>query len=278
MDHSIGLHRQGRLTLAYHTYGEGSRTILAFHGFGQRARVFEPLLGPLQDTRFIAFDLFFHGDSDSENSSIDPLQCLTVEEWRSFLIDFIKEQNVSKVSLMGYSMGARLVLSAAQEIPSEYIDEVMLLAPDGFMENQWHRFATRNSLGRMAFKKLPAYRGVLNRLGRILVRTPFLDEKLLKVALENTRSEERCTQLYNTWTFLRCIRPEVERIGRELELRSIPIIVHLGRFDKLIDAAKVLEWSYLNRNPQHALVHEVGHDLLKSRLADSIMKADPSLQ
>jgi hypothetical protein len=63
--------------------------------------------------------------------------------------------------------------------------------------------------------------------------------------------------------FLREIKPDIKELSEVLEMQSIDLEVHLGRHDKLIPPHKILNWSYLIRMPEKAMLHPFGHVLLR---------------
>ncbi|NND95619.1 MAG: alpha/beta hydrolase [Flavobacteriales bacterium] len=260
----LGVHSSGRLTLQYHQYGEGAINVIALHGFGQNGGVFRGLGGDREEEITVyAFDLFFHGSSNSKNLGLKVRQSLTNSEWQDFFQSFLNERRIIEFSLVTYSMGARLGMSLLESF-SKRLNCFVLVAPDGFIDNHWYRFAVDTYLGQSIFKRLPKYNRYIPRLAIFLKKMNLLDKKMYQVAVENTSSKEKCLQLYNTWTFLKKIRPDIELVSRELEMKSIKVEVHLGKFDKLIPPSKILKWSYLAANPDNALVHDLGHNLLRS--------------
>lgn len=262
----IHIHRHGRLALAVRQYGHGDDIVIALHGYGQSGEVYQSLTRAVSDDITVyAFDLFFHSESTTLNQGIDPKEPLSASEWSAFIESFIVEKQVETFHLITYSMGSRLGMSLCHSMPHR-LNKVKLIAPDGFIENTWYRFAVRTSIGRNVFKQLPRQYRRLHVFGDLLSRVSLLDKKMHKVALENTATSEKCQQLYNTWMFLRMIRPDVNQLSKVLEMQSIDLEVHLGKYDRLIPPHKVLTWSYLLKMPEKAVVHAFGHNLLKDAL------------
>ncbi len=267
----MAVHSHGRLSLHYEQIGHGPRKILAFHGFGQNAGMFLRERSNQQSHfSLYSFDLFYHGKSKEKSSTLDPSQPLQADEWASFIKDFARKIEASKLELIGYSMGARLSLSLVQSIP-EMVNFLNIIAPDGFIKNTWYRFAVGTILGRRIFKRLPAFSFALKFIGALLIKLKLLDEKMYRVALENTSSEIKIRQLYNTWMFLREIEPSLDLVQHELEMESFGINVHLGKHDRIIPMLKVMNWRYLLSNPRHAKVYDAGHVGLISPSLKSIL-------
>ena len=130
---------KNNLALEYLTFGKGSNIILAFHGFGRKAEdflLFEKILE--EKYTVISFNFFHHGNSSYPNDRIEK-NTLSVEELNDFFEYFLKEKNISRFSLMGYSMGGKICLSLLEKFANR-IDDIFLFAPDGIKINFWYGF------------------------------------------------------------------------------------------------------------------------------------------
>ena len=116
--------------VSYEKWGNGSETLIAFHGFGQSATIFSNIAPALEKNFTVyACSLFYHGESKLPNH-ISAGKPLPAEFFKEGLLKFCKQNNIEKFSLMGYSLGGRLVLKLLEMIP-ERINSLLLLAPDG---------------------------------------------------------------------------------------------------------------------------------------------------
>lgn len=137
----------GTNQLYYVKTGIGKRLLVAFHGYGNDAYLFTPFNKYLeQDFTIISIDLPHHGKSVWP----DKIQ-FGKKELISLITTIKTDMGVEKVSLMGYSLGGRVCLTAVELMP-EIVDKVLLMAPDGLVVNPFYYFATRNYIGRKLFK------------------------------------------------------------------------------------------------------------------------------
>src|SRR6187401_3220415 len=100
------IHRNGD-TLFYEKTGTGTDALLFFHGFGQDHSVFSETVQRLSSFyTCYSFDLFYHGQSKKLHDN-----AMTETEWQNYLELFFKQENINRFSLLGFSIGVRLVLA-----------------------------------------------------------------------------------------------------------------------------------------------------------------------
>ena len=138
----------------YHEYGSGDKAMLAFHGYGMTGKQFHVLKNSvLSRYRVYGFDHFFHGESElkdwNEKQILDGMPKAKV---RAYLDEWFKIHGKQKVSLMAYSIGAKLALILVEEYP-DLIDEIILMAPDGLSVYKAFYFLTDRPLGKYFFNR-----------------------------------------------------------------------------------------------------------------------------
>src|SRR6266487_4172329 len=112
-------------TISYYRFGSGPNVAICFHGYGEDASTFvflEKFAG--DQYSFISIDLPFHGKT-VWNEGLNFIHTELVE-----IIKEISELKNQKLSIIGFSLGGRIVLSLYQAMP-EQIEKLILLAPDG---------------------------------------------------------------------------------------------------------------------------------------------------
>lgn len=177
--------------LSYTRSGTGPRSLLLFHGFGQNHTAFAKY-GEVLGNAFTlyAIDLYFHG---SEWGNGD--RPLEKKEWNEIFRHFLRENNIERFSLLGFSMGAKFALACAEAQP-EKVDALFLLAPDGIRTNLWYAMATSTPPLRAflrSFVNKPARFKVLLRIAAILrLATP----RLLRFAESQMSSEAQRQRVY----------------------------------------------------------------------------------
>lgn len=171
------------MQLYYKKIGNGSKILLAFHGVGQDFSCFMPLAEAfIQDYTTYLFDLPFHG-----KSQIKSVNSCTVEAWLQFFNDFLTKNQIQRFSLIGFSIGAKMVLTSYRYYAAR-IDKVLLLAPDGIVVHPLYRLATQTIVGQKLFQWVLAnpvfiinISQGLRRIGLLPTSSAILVTKLLSI-------------------------------------------------------------------------------------------------
>jgi pimeloyl-ACP methyl ester carboxylesterase len=249
--------------LHYTRHGNGTKVLLAFHGFGQASSHFHNLASSLSDQYTIyAIDLFFHGKSHW------PLKDspLTKQYWAELLKIFLAENKVEKFSLMGYSIGAKFVLSTLESF-TERVDELILIAPDGIKNNIWYILATSPGWTRQYFRKMIVSPQIFSRFATVSYKLGLLNKKMLLFVHNQMDSREKRLKLYYTWMLCRKLKFDSKHIAHLINSNSIPTFLFLGRYDQIITETKMQ--SLLKKiNKYQLILLNCGH----SRLIDEVAK------
>ena len=135
-------------SLHYTKYGVGEKALFCFHGFGLTGEAFFELEEVLsKEYTIYNFDLFFHGKSEwhAGDKMLTPAFC------KELFSSFLSEQKINQFSLLGYSIGARIVWTLVLEFKNQ-VKEIIVLAPDGITISNWFKIATRTLVNRKLFK------------------------------------------------------------------------------------------------------------------------------
>lgn len=121
----------------HHTRSGRGKPLLLIHGLGGSHRSWDPVLIPLAKAReVIALDLPGHGQSPAEaDSGTFAGLARSVEDW-------LAEENLEGIDMVGSSMGARLVLEMARR---GLAGAVVALDPGGFWQG-WERTFFRTTI------------------------------------------------------------------------------------------------------------------------------------
>jgi pimeloyl-ACP methyl ester carboxylesterase len=237
--------------LFYDRTGNGPEILLLFHGFGQDRSVFAPLIHQIS-TRYIcySFDLFFHGeDSDGRYSSpISPAQ------WNSFLSSFLERENIQRFSLAGFSIGARLVLSAIPHFGPR-LDQLYLIAPEGISTNIWYRLATSTALGRYTFRRLVDRPKYFFAAASSAERLGILPRKVGRFAKKLMDSDQKRQRVWSTWMILSKLQTSRQQFIGTLNQYPVRVIIFLGKRDRIIPIRPVL--NFVGRLKQKPEVHMI---------------------
>ncbi len=253
----------GKNRIRCHHAGTGRELILCLHGFGESGTSFEALSSFFGD-RFtlVCPDLPFHGATIWRELYFQPSAIAEI-------IRLIQERfGVDRSSLLGFSMGARPALSAFGEIP-ERISRLILLAPDGLKENLWQRFSSRTWLGNRIlfyFIQRPGIFFLSARLGRAI---GLIHEGVYKFILFNMDQREKRRKVYQVWTCLKGMKIRIPAFRRVMAARRIPMLVVLGRFDRLIPEGTIKKL-FGNLAGCRIISLPLGHMLIQSQTGEAI--------
>ncbi len=114
------------INVNYIEEGEGD-VVLMLHGWASNASLFNSQINLLKSKyRVIALNLPGHGGSD------EPSYPFCVDDFARFVIDFLKEMKITKLTLLGHSVGGRVIIKmlSYKDLPLE-IDRVVLVDSAG---------------------------------------------------------------------------------------------------------------------------------------------------
>lgn len=219
--------QQENIHLHYKTIGKGMKKVLCFHGYGQTSDVFLHLPKPLQETyTFYAFDLFFHGESlwESGGNFID------TKTWQSLLSKFLEQEKIQSCSLIGFSIGTKLVWASLKTLSIE-VESLWLVAPDGIKANQLYVLATKTIFGVFLFKTILSSYPFLYFLIFPLTKYFALDTRWLK---KHFHSKEKRLKLFRTWLLFRKLQYSQKELRLLLLKKPVNTFIFLNRKDKII--------------------------------------------
>ncbi len=218
--------------LHYLKWGSGKRLLLAFHGYGDDANIFLPIRQYLEDDyTVLSVDLPHHGGSNWQTDELFDRHGLI-----TMVNELMHTYHVSKVSLMGYSMGGRVCLSVIEQQP-QCIDRVALIATDGLTVNFYYYFFTKTAVGRKMFNHM------LERPGKYLGVIEWLKKKNLvdgsryKFVMHFLGSEENRSFLQKVWPNTSDLMPAPDRVKKMIRKYRIQVAVFMGAHDKIIPLA-----------------------------------------
>lgn len=239
------------IRLFYSKTGTGPENLLLFHGFGQHRTVFNDLAHQIT-SRYTcySFDLFFHGE-DSHTRYSKPI---STEEWNALLSAFLTHENIRRFSMLGFSIGARLVLSAIPLFMTR-LNTVYLIAPEGITTNIWYRLATATKPGRYVFRRFVQRPGYFFAAAEGVERMGLLPAKVGRFARKMMESDAKRRRVYDTWMMLSELKTDQQELIESLNNASIRVVIILGKRDRIIPAAPILEFARKLR--QKAVVHQI---------------------
>jgi pimeloyl-ACP methyl ester carboxylesterase len=255
--------------IAWYSFGQGAETVLCFHGYGEQGGQFGFLDKYAGNRfRFIAIDLPFHGRTDWKEGlhfSITDLQAIVKE---------IVQQGGAgeKFRVAGFSLGGRMALHLYTAMP-HLVSKIVLLAPDGLKMNFWYWLSTQtkpgNKLFALTMKKPHWFLGLLKGLHRLRLVNASIFKFVHYYIGDKTVRE----QLYNRWTGLRKIKPDLQQLKRLAVAQHTPVSIVYGKHDRIIGPARGAALAKQLPGLCTVTIIESGHQVLHEKHAAAIISA-----
>lgn len=265
------LHIPGLGKVHYHEYGSGEKPMLAFHGYGMTGKQFHVLKDSiLAKYHVYGFDHFFHGESKLEDwDEKQILNGIFKSTVKTYLDEWFKIYGRQKVSLMAYSIGAKLALILVEEYP-DLIDEIILMAPDGLSVYKGFHFLTDHSFGRFFFNRATKSKWLTPALLKNLKRVRFIDDNLYHIAYNEVDTEKKRLDVYYTLNLIKQLNPDTVKVANLINRHKIKCTMIFGRDDKLFPKSAAIPFISQLEN---ANVHEVplGHWLVVPALDEYLV-------
>lgn len=261
--------------VSYYRYGCGKEVIIAFHGYNQTGADFAPIAEALQHKyTFIAIDFFWHGKSEWQEP-----HDFTETNLRELVLAIIaqEQQLMKKITVCGFSMGARMARVLAHAIP-ERIARLILLSPPTIEFNQLVNFTTGTLLGSLVFKYVATNHSMLVVWLQRLHRWKVLNRSVYLYSSKNIGEKQRMTKVYKTWIAQRRLRTNLAQIARLANKHKIELILIAGKNDALVPPYKMIKYVrnlfqkykvFLVRK-KHELVTQETLDVLKKILVEQV--------
>lgn len=248
--------------VSYEKWGTGPEILIAFHGFGQSATIFSNIAPALEKNFTVyACSLFYHGESKLPNH-IPPGEPLPADFFKEGVLEFCKKNNIDKFSLMGYSLGGRLVLKLLEMIP-ERINSLLLLAPDGVKKSRWYYFATHHFIGKRLFRRVVYKPKLLFALVNLFSGIGIIKKKMKKFVYSQFSEKENRLKILHVWNTYSIITPSVRKVKATIKEHQIKTLIFTGTYDPVLNE----EIGYILSNGLEEDVKwikiKAGHDLLK---------------
>lgn len=242
--------------------GNGEINVIAFHGFGQDGFAFLPVAIQNPKYTIYSFDLPFHGDTIIRN----PSHSLRRKEVIELIQKLIDHASIERFSLMGYSIGAKLLFPIL-EVFHLQIEKVWLLAPDGIKLNFWYRAATGTRLMRQLFRTALQNYKVLKVFGNLTPSINVMDKSTILFAMKSIDTKEKREQVYYIWTYLRKLKLNSLAVANKLNETKTLIYFILGERDRMIPESIIEPFSKILHSHQ-VITLVCGHQKLIGNFAE----------
>lgn len=203
--------------------------MIAFHGFGQNGHMFAPLKESFaQEYTIYSFDFAYHGKTEWKEA----IAC-TKAEAIVMLKEFIHQQGFEKISLMGFSMGGRIVMSLIADL-APVLNEVFLLSPDGISERVYYRDVLANKFGDAAFKQMLKHPEILINATHLFSKIGLTKKYVADYVKSYLGEERRRKRIYNIWLSMQTFRTNLKGVRKVAEQNHLKIYLFWGKRDKVL--------------------------------------------
>ena len=257
-------------TIHYLLLGAGEKTAICFHGYGEDAGSFEFLEERAgKEFRFITIDLPFHGKT-VWNEGLN----FTTTDLQAIVEAILKEAGLKNhsVTLVGFSLGGRMVLSLYESI-SHQIEKIVLLAPDGLKVNFWYWLSTQTLLGKRLFRFTMEHPNWFFRFLKLINALGFVNRSIFKFVNYYIDNKNIRQLLYQRWTCLRKLRPNLAVIKKQITDRNTQVRLLYGKHDRIILPVRGEKFCKgLGENVKLSII-ESGHQVLHDKHWKEIVSA-----
>jgi len=219
-------------TVSYYGFGSGSYPAICFHGFGEDGNLYsflEKYAGA--DYTFYCIDLPFHGKTQWNEGLVfthwDLLQIISI------IFDKNGISADEPFSVLGFSLGGRIALSLYQAQPVR-VKKIILFAPDGLKVNPWYWFATQTWMGNRIFAFSMNNPGWFIGFLKLTNRLGLVNASVFKFVNYYIGNKQARILLYQRWTTLRKLKPNLSRIKAFIRNYKTPTRLIYGKYDRII--------------------------------------------
>ena len=254
---------ENNFVVEYMVFGEGEKVLLAFHGFNNHAEDFLPLAEGLHAKfRIISINIFFHGESKASDEIVE--MGMSDDDLRHLFDCLIKIIPVEKYSLMGFSLGGRLVIKLADLLPKK-VARLYLLSPDGIRPAPIYNFLTRTWIGRSLFRHSVYHPKTYMAFGNLLKTLRIVSPKRIDLVKNNFDTKEKRERVFKTWLVLRNAYVRPNRLNTLIRRFRLKTTFFFGEHDAIIP--KRLADKFVSKKDDLVSIEllKTGHMLLRER-------------
>ena len=260
--------------ISYYRFGHGPKKAICFHGYGENAAMYaflEKYAG--RQFTFYSIDLPFHGNTKwNEGLTVTHQDLLQVCELILQQDEPEAKTNNSKLTLMGFSLGGRIALSLYQSQPA-IIEKMVMLAPDGLKLNFWYWLATQSRAGNKFFALTMKHPSWFFGLLQLLNKLKLVNASIFKFVNFYIGDKEVRQLLYERWTALRKLKPNLEKIKSSIRSQHTQVRLVYGKHDRIILPVVGEKFRKGIENYSKLEVISSGHQVLHEKHAEQIVDA-----
>lgn len=257
--------------ISYYRIGSGPEWVICFHGYGETGEGFSFLEKTAGNTHtFLAIDLPFHGQTiwnEGLNFSNQDLSNII-----GLLLEENHQSQTTNYKLIGFSLGGRITLSLYELKPQQF-SKVVLLAPDGLKVNFWYWLSTQTWAGNRFFAFTMKHPGWFFGFLQLLNKLKLVNASIFKFVNFYIGDQQARENLYNRWTALRKIKPNLSNIKTAIKKNGSLFRIVYGKHDRIILSSVGEKFRSGIENNCTITVIAAGHQVLHEKHAEEIVKA-----
>ena len=181
-------------------------TIVFVHGVGLSKEIWDPQINFLKDYNTLTYDLLGHGKTPLKKSKVD------FEDFSKQLLKLIKELNLDKIHLVGFSLGALI----ARHFASEHSDKLNSLIIHGsiYKRTEEQKRVVKNRFEVAKMNKPASKKAALRRWlsDEFTEKNPEIYKKIYSILEKNNRLD-----------FLKCYEVFVNYVDDDNMLKKIDV-------------------------------------------------------
>lgn len=215
---------------AYKKTGAGDEAWLLLHGFGQQSEIFLPAFKFLEkNCSIISIDLPYHGKTlEKQTHSEENL-------WEELFDKIASQLEIKRFNFFAHSIGARAILNylPLAKIP---VNKIIFVAADGFYDDFYFSFATKNVLGKRMFKWLKSHSNNLTKYVKTLAAFRIISKQKKHLAMLALENKIQIQQVYQVWNLFASFEIDLNGILQKMNKEHIDCLIIQGARDSIIDS------------------------------------------
>ena len=253
--------------LYYRRFGYGNKVLLAIHGFGDRSEMFLKLKEVLEEEyTVIAIDLPFHGQTNWQEKEFYPIDI------EKAVVDILREENIEdKITVMGHSMGARIILGFSDQL-FDRIETCILLAPAGFQGAKSDSKFLFPKFFRKLLKTITSNSKLIVKIFKFGKQLGIINNGTYKFLELQTVIPERRNRLFDCWISLYNFPINLNKFKSYILHKNIRLVFYYGTTD-YITPVKYARRFIKELPDSNIIMVEDGHYLVREKLAE-VLKND----
>jgi pimeloyl-ACP methyl ester carboxylesterase len=214
----------------------------------------------------MAIDLPFHGETQWLQDDL-----FTREDLKLLIEEILRVENMSRFSLMGYSLGGKLVMAAIQDFAPK-IDEVILVAPDGIINKTWYNIAVYPKWGQKLFYRFVENPRFVFTTARMLRKLHVVHERLFKFLEVQMDTQEKRRKIYDVWLAVRSFETHLHHTKSLINEYHIRSFIFIGKYDRVITKKIGKKFSHRLSNCKYIILDK-GHNLITESFNEPLKQA-----